>query len=150
MNRRTIALAAIAAGSLLLAACGDDDDQTATDMPAMDDDAGMDDDGHGGDGHDDANSPVADGAREVEMTATDFAFDPDEITAEAGEDLAIVLTSEDLLHDFTIDELDAHVAADRGETATGGFTADEAGTYTYYCSVPGHREAGMEGALTVE
>jgi plastocyanin len=150
MNRRTIALAAIAAGSLLLAACGDDDDQTATDMPAMDDDAGMDDDGHGGDGHDDANSPVADGAREVEMTATDFAFDPDEITAEAGEDLAIVLTSEDLLHDFTIDELDAHVAADRGETATGGFTADEAGTYTYYCSVPGHREAGMEGTLTVE
>ena len=150
MNRRTIAIAALAAGSLLLAACGDDDDQTA-DMPAMDDDAGMDDDGHGG-GHDDdeEDSPVADGAREVEMTATDFAFDPDEITAEAGEDLAIVLTSEDLLHDFTIDELDAHVAADRGETATGGFTADEAGTYTYYCSVPGHREAGMEGTLTVE
>ncbi|HAS09984.1 MAG TPA: hypothetical protein DCS55_05595 [Acidimicrobiaceae bacterium] len=150
MNRRTIAIAALATGSLLLAACGDDDDQTA-DMPAMDDDAGMDDDGHGG-GHDDdeEDSPVADGAREVEMTATDFAFDPDEITAEAGEDLAIVLTSEDLLHDFTIDELDAHVAADRGETATGGFTADEAGTYTYYCSVPGHREAGMEGTLTVE
>ncbi len=150
MNRRTIAIAALATGSLLLAACGDDDDQTA-DMPAMDDDAGMDDDGHGG-GHDDdeEDSPVADGAREVEMTATDFAFDPDEITAEAGEDLAIVLTSEDILHDFTIDELDAHVAADRGETATGGFTADEAGTYTYYCSVPGHREAGMEGTLTVE
>lgn len=150
MNRRTIAIAALATGSLLLAACGDDDDQTA-DMPAMDDDAGMDDDGHGG-GHDDdeEDSPVADGAREVEMTATDFAFDPDEITAEAGEDLAIVLTSEDLLHDFTIDELDAHVVADRGETAEGGVTADEPGTYEFYCSVPGHREAGMEGTLIVE
>src|SRR3546814_2192367 len=91
MNRRTIAIAALTAGSLLLAACGDDDDQTATDMPAMNDDAGMDDDGHGG-GHDDdeENSPVADGARQIEVTATDFAFDPGDITVEAGEDLAIV------------------------------------------------------------
>jgi plastocyanin len=144
MNRRTtLSIAALAAGSFLLAACGDDD-ETNADMPAMDDD------GHGGDGHNDSDSPVADGAREIEVSATDFAFDPDEITAEAGEDLAIVLTSEDILHDFTIDELDAHVAADRGETAEGGVTAAEAGTYTYYCSVPGHREAGMEGTLTVD
>ena len=138
MNRRSIVLAALAAGSLLLAGCGDDD-QAATAIPVMD----------GDDGHDDADSPAADGAREVEVTATDFAFDPDEITAESGEELAIVLHSEDLLHDFTIDELDAHVAADRGETARGGLTAEEAGTYSYYCSVPGHREAGMEGTLTV-
>lgn len=126
-RRRTTALAALLGASLLLAGCGDD-----------------------GNAHDDEGMPVSEGAREVEVVAEDFAFEPSDITAEAGEDLAIVLTSEDLLHDFTIDELDAHVAADRGETSTGGLSADEPGTYTYYCSVPGHRAAGMEGTLTVE
>ena len=24
------------------------------------------------------------------------------------------------------------------------------GTYTYYCNVPGHRQAGMQGTLTVQ
>ena len=144
-RRRTIAIAALLGGSLLLAACGDDEPtneaSAATSSPEED---------HDDDGHDEEGTPVADGAREIEVLANDFAFDPSEITAEAGEDLAIVLTSEDIMHDFTIDELDVHVAADRGETATGGVSADEPGTYTYYCAVPGHRSAGMEGTLTVE
>lgn len=95
-------------------------------------------------------SPVAHGAREIAVTADAFAFDPDEITVGAGEDVAIVLTSLDILHDFTIDELDAHVAADRGDTVAGGLRADEPGRYTFYCAVAGHRESGMEGTLVVE
>jgi plastocyanin len=128
---------------LLAAACGDDDSTDTADGGHMSDDMsdGM---SHGG------NSDVADGARPIRVGATSFAFDPPEIRAETGEDLAIELTSDDIEHDFTIDELDAHVAADADETATGGFnTGDEPGTYTYYCAVAGHREAGMEGELVV-
>lgn len=52
----------------------------------------------------------------------------------AGEDIAIVLSSEDGLPDFIIDELNAHGAAERGSTS-GGFGAEQPGRYTFYCSV---------------
>lgn len=42
-----------------------------------------------------------------------------------------------------------HIAAAAGESVDLKFTATEAGSYTFYCTVPGHREAGMEGKLTV-
>lgn len=134
----------------LLAACGTDDDSTSTERTSMDGngDHMTSTEGMGGD-HDES-SDVAEGARQIEVTGSSFDFDPDEIEVAAGEDVAIVLTSTDILHDFTIDELDSHVAADGGETATGGLRADEPGRYTFYCTVAGHREAGMEGTLIVE
>ena len=143
MRRSLVAvLLSVLALGLVLTACGDDDssgaDHPMGSMP-----------GGGMDGHDES-TPVAEGARRIEVDATSFEFDPDEITVTAGEDVAIVLTSDDLLHDFTIDDIDVHVAADRGETAEGGLRADEPGEYTYYCTVAGHREAGMEGTLVVE
>jgi cytochrome c oxidase subunit II len=141
MRRPTLFLTAAVLGLGLLAGCGDDDTTTTTDA------------GQGGGGeHDehDESSDVADGARTIEVSASSFEFDPGEIRVQAGEDVAVSLTSEDTLHDFTIDELDAHVAAEAGESAEGGFSADEAGEFTYYCSVDGHREAGMEGTLIVE
>jgi cytochrome c oxidase subunit 2 len=150
----TLFLVLVATSSLLLAACGDTADTTSADMPMSD--SGMDGAMGGGMGHDGAmghneSSPVADGARRIEVTATSFEFDPDEITVTAGEDVAIVLSSADLLHDFTIDELDAHVAADADETNEGGLHApDEPGRYSFYCTVAGHRAAGMEGTLVVE
>ena len=125
---------------LVVAACGDDD----TSSTSADSGGGMDHmDGHGG------SSDVAEDARTITVNATSFEFDPSTIEAEAGEALEIELTADDIEHDFVIDELDAHVAANAGKTASGGFVADEAGTYTYYCSVPGHRDAGMEGELVV-
>lgn len=141
--RRSPAVAVLFVLGLVLAACGDDD-SSSIDHPM----GSMDGGGMMG-GHNES-SPVAEGARRIEVEATSFEFDPDEITVTAGEDVAIVLRSDDLLHDFTIDEIDVHVAAGRGETASGGLRADEPGEYTYYCTVAGHRAAGMEGTLVVE
>lgn len=128
---------------VVLVACGDDgDDRPMGSMPGGDMDAG---------GHvHDESSPVADGARRIEVAATSFRFGPDEIVVAAGDDVAIALSSDDVLHDFAIDGVDVHVSADRGETEVGGLRVDDPGEYTFYCTVPGHREAGMEGTLVVE
>jgi plastocyanin len=144
----------------LLSACGSDDDTTSSDLGSTPDTTASDDGGGHGEMDDDemdddegdhgANTPVAAGARPVTLSGTSYAFDPTEITVEAGEDVAIVLTAGDIEHDFTVDALDTHVSAEAGETGEGGLSADEPGTYIYYCSVEGHREAGMEGTLTIE
>ena len=132
---------------LVLSACGDDDSSGSDHQVGSMSDGGMDGGMMGG--HDES-TPVAEGARRITVDATSFAFDPDEITVGAGEDVAIVLHADDVLHDFTIDDVDMHVAAEGGETAEGGLRVDEPGEYIYSCSVAGHREAGMEGTLVVD
>lgn len=142
MRRSLVAVLSVLALGFVLTSCGDDGPSGAGHPTGPT---------HGGmmDGHDES-TPVAPGARRIEVAATSFEFEPDEITVAAGDDVAIVLSSDDLLHDFTIDGIDVHVAAERGETAEGGLRADAAGEYTFYCTVAGHRDAGMEGTLVVE
>lgn len=58
-----------------------------------------------------------------------------------------------LTHDVAIEDAGGEVVGqteliDSGSDST---VVDlKPGTYTFFCSVPGHREAGMEGTLTVE
>jgi plastocyanin len=61
------------------------------------------------------------------------------------------LTCDALVHDVTLEGVngeDPVVICEGGDTAVGDPVEIEAGDYTYYCSVPGHREAGMEGEIT--
>lgn len=85
----------------------------------------------------------------IALTGDDFRFEPDRIEIGAGEEIAIELTAADIEHDFVIDGFDTHVHADPDTTTTGGLRIDETGSYTAYCSVPGHREAGMTATVVV-
>ena len=76
----------------------------------------------------------------------DYAEAPDEVAA--GEVTVELVNEGSVQHNVVIEELDDTlvVEAPGGATETGTVTLP-AGTYTYYCSVPGHRAAGMEGML---
>ena len=103
----------------------------------------------GGGGGDSEGSTSADVEPDVSVQGTDaLKFEPASLTAEAGE-VAVELTAGPTVnHDFVIDG-ETVVAVNKSESAVGTI-ALEPDEYTFYCSVPGHRAAGMEGTLTVE
>ncbi|EJL91305.1 nitrite reductase, copper-containing [Polaromonas sp. CF318] len=74
------------------------------------------------------------------------------LSANAGDTIEIVLESgEGAEHDLVIPEL--NVASSKFSGSTGKttlrFKVPRSGTFTYYCSIPGHRQIGMEGRLQV-
>lgn len=95
---------------------------------------------------------AASGGATVELEARDVAFDQTEITVQPGDTIQLTNTGF-LQHDFAVDEFGGAMTPllNNGETAEITIPADaEPGEYTFYCSVPGHREQGMEGTLIIE
>jgi plastocyanin len=73
-------------------------------------------------------------------------------TASAGQVTIESKNAQPIGHDIAIE---GNGVNQKGEVVSGGgtskFTANlKPGTYTFFCSVPGHRQGGMEGKLTVK
>lgn len=86
---------------------------------------------------------------DLAVVAENLAFSESELTAPAGS-LTVSLENRDLFwHTFTIDELGVELRVPVGAEMTVDFDAPP-GEYTFFCSVPGHPEAGMVGTLVVE
>jgi len=95
-------------------------------------------------------SPAPEAAALV-IEASEFKYVPPELTISSAGSTTLSLVNKGVVeHDFTIDELDFQIAVAIGETSEGTLTDTAAGTYEFYCTVPGHKEAGMVGTLTVE
>lgn len=87
--------------------------------------------------------------KEVEVTGSEFKFNPAQISLQAGEKVKVIFKNTgEARHDFVIEGLNIRTKIIApGTSDTVEFTAPDTSTYTFYCSVPGHREAGMEGKL---
>lgn len=91
-------------------------------------------------------------AQKVTLTGTEFAYAPNRITVKAGQPVQVVLENKGVIeHDFVIDKFKVKMGTVQpGKTGTATFTPNAKGTFEFYCSVPGHKEAGMKGTLVVQ
>jgi uncharacterized cupredoxin-like copper-binding protein/mono/diheme cytochrome c family protein len=88
-------------------------------------------------------------AEPIEIVSHDIFFEPKEVTIPADTDVTVSLPNQGAApHNFSIDELGISVDIAPGATEQVVINAP-AGTYEFHCNIPGHKEAGMVGTLTV-
>jgi plastocyanin len=94
------------------------------------------------------NDPAPTGALRVE--AHEFALAPEDLRATPGTVAIEYVNAGTIPHTLVIDGVNGLKldVASKGDVDTGTVKL-EPGTYTMYCDIPGHRQAGMEAPLTV-
>jgi len=156
MKKAAVALALILA-SLALVACGgggSSSSSTAEETTTTEEAAGGGE--AEGEGGAEAEGGTAGTAAAIAIEANpegQLAFEEKEVTAKPGKDTIDFTNQSSVPHNVTIEDSAGENISETKTLAEGSAsaTADlEPGTYTFYCSVPGHREAGMEGTLTVK
>lgn len=101
-----------------------------------------------------ANPPAGEGGA-IEVSADpggDLAYEQDSLSAAAGSATISFTNDAQTPHDVRIEKDGEDIG---GTEVVSGDKAEatvelEPGEYTFYCSVGSHRQAGMEGTLTVE
>jgi plastocyanin len=93
-------------------------------------------------------------AGSIKVTMTEYKFDPSSINVSSGKVVFFLVNVGTVSHDMIISDSSNNRVAGSELVSAGDsfvFTVDSisAGTYTYYCSQPGHRGLGMQGTLTV-
>jgi plastocyanin len=106
-----------------------------------------------------AAAPAVPGAKatDLKITATDLKFTPPTLQAKAGQPVRVTFENKGVIeHDLTFPAIPSDKPAGSlksvakpGQTTTLEFTPTTPGTYEYVCTIPGHKEAGMKGTITV-
>ena len=143
--RRASAVACVAVVAALgLAACGgggdNNNDTTAAATPPATTTGGG---GAGGSSTVNISTP----------SGTELAYDQKSASAKAGSVTIDFTNNESIPHDVAVESSSGDTVGQTDLVASGtaNTTVDlQPGTYQFFCTVPGHREAGMQGTLTVK
>ncbi len=105
-----------------------------------------------GNGNQAADTTSSGSAGSVELTATEFKFDPSSVQVDkAGETTFTVVNDGKFKHAL---EIEGQGLEEKSDEVGAGETTElkvdlKPGEYEFYCPVDGHREKGMEGKLLV-
>lgn len=136
-TRLTKLIGIVAIGVLALGACSSDDDEKVDKKPTPTTPAG------------DTTIGETAGAK-ITVRSFDIGFREKQLTAPAGTIEVEYVNEGSIAHDLMFESV-ANFELEvkkKGDVDSG--TIDlEAGEYTFFCEIPGHRGAGMEGTLTV-
>jgi plastocyanin len=151
--KKLTAFLALALASVALVACGGGSGESSEETAAETAGGGAAESGKKAGGEE---SSGGGGGSTLDLEADpngELAYTTTEATAKAGKVTVDFNNPQGLTHDVAIED-------EAGETVgQTELVADEEtsttvnlkpGTYHYYCTVPGHREAGMEGTLVVK
>jgi plastocyanin len=150
MKKLAVAFALVLA-SLALAACG----SSSSDSSATSAETATESQAETGQGQaKEAEGGTAGSAAAVDIEAGEgLAFTSDSATAKSGKVTVNFTNPQPLTHDVAIEDSSGKTIGKTELIAEGSDSAVvdlKPGEYTFYCTVPGHREAGMEGTLTVK
>ena len=144
MRKLVLLVALVILAPLALTACGGDDDETTSTQTTTPTTTQAGGGGGGG------------GAETISLTADPsgaFAFEQSSLSAKAGNDTIDFDNPAPIGHDVCVEDSSGNEVG-CSDVVTDGRTSLtvnlKPGTYTYFCSVDGHRAGGMEGTLTVE
>lgn len=162
--KKLIALFALLLAALALVACGGGGSisssvETAVEGAAQEAEEKAEEAGEEAEGKAEEVEKEAEGATGGSTIAVEadpsgnLAFTSEEITAKGGEDTIEFTNESPVPHDVKIEDSSGKEVGGVEVTQEGTETGEvelKPGTYTYFCSIPGHRQAGMEGTLVVK
>jgi plastocyanin len=151
MKKVPVAIVLLLLASLLLVACGGSSGSSESsgggETSAEESAGGAGEESEGGE------AGGGGGSLAIEAASSGLAFASDTASAEPGSVTLDFTNPQSIGHDVAIESSNGEVVGEteivtEGESST---TVElEPGTYKFFCTVPGHREAGMEGTLTVK
>jgi plastocyanin len=148
--KKALALFALVFSAIALVACGGSDNND-TSTAATNTPGGA---AKGGTGTSGGGGAAASTLKLSADPSGALKYDTDSLSAKAGSVTIDFNNPAAVSHDVAVEDSSGKQLGVSDLVASGSATLDlsnlKAGSYTFFCTVPGHREGGMEGTLTVK